>query len=110
MMKQVMTKEHRQFLENCRSRETYLKYVRARVRNAFDFNEEELQTYHKAYTKLADSVESFNGSQFKHHIMTIMNSVSSYDERYFNYKKAIEEASELYNKVNVLHKSKLIKL
>jgi hypothetical protein len=109
-MKQKMTPEHRQFLEDCQSMKIYLGYVRTKVKYATSYNEEELQMYHKAYVKLTHSVESFNGSQFRNNITVIMNSIKSQDEKYEDYKRTIKEASEMYNKANILHKEKQIKL
>ena len=109
-MKQQMTNQHRQFLEDCMSQKLVLGYIRTKVKYAPLYNEDVLQTYHIAYVKLVDSVESFNGSQFKNTITVIMNSVKTQEEKYSEYKKAIEDASEMYNKANVLHKHKLIKL
>ena len=110
MMNQKMTDRHRQFLEGCLSMQLYYKYVIKKTQSAIEFDRQELEKYHKAYVKLVDCLGDYSGCQLRINIKSLMESTKTPDDKYKDYKEAIQEQTEIYNKVYALHKRKQIKL
>jgi hypothetical protein len=110
MMKQQMTDIHREFLEDCMSEQVYLKFIRVKLKYVHSFNEQELQKYHKAYVKLVTSHGDYSGCQLRTTMKTLMDSVKNPDEKLIEYKRVVEQETELFNTANAVNPRKQIKL
>ena len=87
------TKEHEEYLDGLKNKNTVKKFYRTILNKSSNFEENLFNKYHKAYVKLSNQ-----DADFLTYVTTFMNSNKTADEKWNEYTSYIKKSINDWNK------------